>query len=603
MVARPARSGTPTPQPGRRSAQTKTNSAAERAIAEYSAAIAAKLWSKEGSPEDHLRAPFEQLLRTAGKLFGLKVVALGEVRKPELAVRPDYAVDVGGARIGYVELKAPGKKVPGIWRPNKHDKKQWDKLSLLPNVLYSDGDYFAWCRSGEIVATARLGTSTLRSGRRPQSADAAVLRIIYNFLTWQPERPRTVQKLVRVVACLCKLLRDEVADTLEREQRGESSTRDFTTLAMEWRELLFPKLTDKEFCDAYAQTTIFALLLARVEGIDFTNRSVGEIALLLGKKHSLMGKALEVLTARTIERESIVVDTLIRVIGVVQWDDFPNDAYVHLYEDFITAYDPELRKQSGVYFTPQPVVAFMTRFVDDILRSRFGRSRGLADDDIIVVDPAMGSGSYLVEVIERVAHTIHTEEGPGQVGPRLRALSNRLIGFEKQAAPYAVAELRVHSTLRTTYGAEIPDEEWRFLSDTLDDPSIQEIKFGNLYEAIAKSRRGANRVKREVPVMVVIGNPPYRDKAKNVGVWIEAPGTDRVGRPSLDAFRAVGKGRWEYKLSTVYAYFWRWATWKAFDAHPEDPSGIIAFITPSSYLDGQGFAGMREYLRRTADEG
>lgn len=212
-------------------------------------------------------------------------------------------------------------------------------------------------------------------------------------------------------------------------------------------------------------------------------------------------------------------------------------------------------------------------------------------------------GTFLVEVIKTVAETVKQEEGVGQVPPRLRALFKRLVGFEKQAGPYAVAELRVHQALKAKYKTEIPEEEVRFLTDTLDNPNLQELRFGQTYNDILRSRKGANKVKREVPVMVVIGNPPYRERAKGEGKWVEEHSRDLRRVPSLDAFRAIGKGKYEYVLSNLYVYFWRWATWKVFDAHPDHPAGVVAFITTSGYTIGPGFAGMREYLRRTADEG
>ncbi len=317
-----------------------------------------------------------------------------------------------------------------------------------------------------------------------------------------------------------------------------------------------------------------------------------------------MGTALNVLVHGPFEERSVVVETLIRVIGAVHWEDFTRHTYLHLYEHFLTAYDPELRKQSGAYYTPREIVVFMTGFVDEILRTRLERPLGLAADDVIVVDPGMGTGSFLTEVIHNVAATVEREEGPGQVPPRLRALADRLIGFENQAAAYAVAELRVHEAFKHTYGTEVPTREVRFLTDALDDPDIQELNFGQMYDALRASRQGANQVKRQIPVMVVIGNPPYRDIAKDEHrPWIEARGIGRKSRPTLDAFRAPGNGRFEHKLANMYLYFWRWGTWKVFDAHPENPGGIVAFISPSSYTTGQTFAGMREYLRRTADEG
>jgi hypothetical protein len=191
------------------------------------------------------------------------------------------------------------------------------------------------------------------------------LRFLTEFLRWEPERPRSVQQLVRAVAGLCRLLRDEVREVLAQERAGSNVTL-FTDLAAEWRELLFPRLSDDQFADAYAQTVTFALLLARVEGIEFAGGPMPEIARLLGKKHSLMGKALSVLTEESIESRGVVIDTLRRVIGVVDWDNIEDGAgssYLLLYEKFLEVYDPELRKESGSYYTPVEVVSFMVRAV------------------------------------------------------------------------------------------------------------------------------------------------------------------------------------------------------------------------------------------------
>jgi hypothetical protein len=379
----------------------------------------------------------------------------------------------------------------------------------------------------------------------------------------------------------------------------------------DWRRLLFPGLRDDAFADAYAQTVTFALLLARVEGIDLDGASVGQIATLLGKKHSVMGRALATLVEESIETSSVVVDTLLRVIGAVDWTRFDDDAYVYLYERFLANYDPELRRQSGSYYTPRPIVEFMTGFTDDILRTRLGVRRGFAHESVVVLDPAMGTGSFLAEVMKRAADTVVAEDGEGRRGPALRAMSERLIGFERQAAPYAIAEMRIHQAFTSDHRTDVPVREARFLTDALAQPGVNEFDpgLGSLYRVLEEQRHRAEEIKQDVPVMVVIANPPYRDKARNVSAWIEdrnegrlPPGKPSQNRPNLDAFRSAGGGSHEYVLSNLYVYFWRLATWKAFDAHPLSPSGIVAFISPRAFLDARGFSGMREYLRRTTDE-
>lgn len=576
----------------------------EVVISDFGRAVTRKLLTGHGSREDHLRGPFEKMLAAIAASVGLPVTTIGETRLPDFSLRPDYAVDVAGARVGYVELKKPGHGVPGTWStPSPHDNKQWEKLQLLPNVLYSDGEQFARYEFGKLRGeVARLTPGLDRAGEKLHAESGAFARVLTDFLLWEPERPRSLNGLVRLTSNLCRLLRDDVTVELERERTGRARQQTFSRLAMDWRQVLFPSLTDVQFADQYAQTITFALLLARVEGVSFQGRSIGEIARLLGKKHSLMGRALTVLTDQPEDELSIALTTMIRVLSVVDWTEFPDESYSMLYENFLENYDSSLRRKSGVYYTPAALVSFSTRFVDEVLRKQLDRRLGFAERDVIVVDPAMGTGSFLAEVVNTVAATIAVEEGPGAVAPHLRELASRLIGFENQAAPYAVAELRVHSLLKKRHRSEVPHSERRFLADTLDDPDAQTLPLGKMYEAIDRSRRGANQVKREEPVMVVIGNPPYADKAGGTAPWVEKSGAGRDA-PGLKAFRKAENGRREYVLSNKYVYFWRWATWKAFEAHPGHPSGVVAFVCSAGFLAGPGFAGMREYLRRTADEG
>ncbi|MFT7841111.1 type ISP restriction/modification enzyme [Saccharothrix sp. BKS2] len=577
----------------------------DKVIAAFGREVTKKLRTREGSPEDHLRGPFEHMVSKIVDSLSLSVTMIGETRLPDLSVRPDYAVEVDNARIGYVELKRPGYGTPESWTaPTKHDLRQWEALRRLPNVLYTDGESFARYTYGKLRGrVARLEPGLDQAGGKLHAVGMDFAQVMTGFLLWQPQPPHSLDDMVRVIANLCRLLRDDVTAELAREQSGQSTSGTFSGLAMDWRQALFPSLTDQEFADQYSQTVTFALLLARVEGVDFNGKAIREIARLLGKKHSLMGRALTVLTDQPEEEHSVALTTMLRVLEVVDWAQFPDDSYATLYESFLSEYDPELRKKSGVYYTPAELVVFTTRFVDEVLRSHLGRGRGFAERDVIVVDPAMGTGSFLAEVVNTVAHTVEAEEGPGAVAPHLREFSDRLIGFENQAAPYAVAELRIHSLLKKRHQAEAPAKERRFLADTLDDPRVQILQMGSMYGAMEKSRRGANRVKQEEPVMVVIGNPPYVDKVRGTAPWIEGKSDSRVAVPSLDAFRTPGQGSREYTLHNKYVYFWRWATWKVFDAHPQHPAGIVAFVCSAGFTTSPGLAGMRRYLRETADEG
>ena len=580
-------------------------------VSEFGAEVTAKLQARAGHDEAQLRDPFARLLRQAGATLGVHVLTVDETPLDVLGVRPDFMVSVAGARVGYAELKAPGKKVPTTRSPVSRDKRQWDKLRLLPNVLYTDGEQWAVYRYGELHGVvAQLDGALRTSGSKLAPADGSFERVMQDFLLWKPDPPRTIGQLVRAVASLCRLLRDEVSETLRRERSGEEPEPVFSGLVEDWRSYLFPGLSDGQFADAYAQTVTFALLLARVDGISFEGTGFAEIARQLGKKHSLLGKALDVLTERIAEQRSIVLTSLQRVIGAVDWDvvsEKARDSYLSLYERFLEEYDPKLRRRSGSYYTPNEVVAFMVRFVDEILRHNMKIDWGLAADDVTIIDPAMGTGTFLLNIIDSVARTVCGEQGEGAVGPQLRALFSRLIGFEKQAGPYAVAQLRIHQALKGEYQTEIPEKEVKLLvADTLDDPHddlyTEQVHIPSTLEPIARSRREANKIKLKVPIFVVIGNPPFAERARGLGGWIEA-GSPNSGPAPIQAFRAPGRGKFENVLSSLYVYFWRWATWKVFDAHDKHRDGIVAFISPASFTTGSGYAGMREYLRRTADEG
>ena len=583
------------------------------AVSEFGAAVRLPLAARLGRAEDQIANQVAQLVRSAGLALGLDVVTHAETPLSELSIRPDFAVSVADGAAGFIEVKRPGKGADtAVWSARSHDGRQWQKMRLLPNVLYTDGSEWALYRDGERVGPiARLDGALDRAGHSLKPADDKLAQVLEGFLWHPPTPPRDLRSLVRAAARLCRYLREEVIEILEHEHAAGNG-RPFTTLAQEWRELLFPRMTeDAQFADAYAQTITFALLLARNAGIAFEGRDLPAIGRQLGKQYALIGRALRVLADPAAVDQLLVIETMRRIIGAVDWDHLEatsTGAHATLYEAFLQEYDPALRRLSGSYYTPDRLARSMVRFTDEILREKLNRPWGYANDDVIVVDPAMGTGTFLVEVVGLVAETVGRHQGEGARAQRLRDLfRRRLIGFERQVTPYAVAEMRLHEMLKTRYGVDVPEQEMRFLADTFEDPDKQELAFGSMYAELRRSRDEANRVKRDVPVMAVIGNPPYLDRAhqRDPAPWIEErrkPGkpADIARRPSLDEFRQ--HSRLDFKLAATWIFYWRWAIWKAFEAHPDHPAGVVAFITPSSYLTGAAFAGMRSYLRRIADE-
>lgn len=577
------------------------------AVSAFGADAKAKLSNPgaSGQPEDQLRAPLERLLKDLAELGGMPrsaVAAVGETSLADLKTRPDYAVTVRGALVGFLEVKAPGKGADPRRFKDPHDRAQWDKLRSLPNLLYTDGNEFALWRSGELSGSVvRLAGDVETSGAK-LDAPPALAALVADFLGWAPVPPRNVKQLAEVSARLCRLMREEVA-----EQMGAGS-KALTGLAGDWRKLLFPDASDAQFADGYAQAVTFGLLVARARGIPL-DRGIHAAARALGKTNSLIGAALGLLTDDAESQDTLQTSlrTLVRVLAVVDWPIISKgrpDAWLYFYEDFLQVYDNKLRKQTGSYYTPPEVVDAMVGLVDEVLRAptAFALPAGFAAPEVTVIDPAVGTGTFLLGVLRRLAGQYALDEGEGAVPAALEGAMERLVAFELQLGPFAVAQLRVLAECAALVGSAPSRLPRMYVTDTLGNPYAEQESLGSVFEPIAESRRRADVVKRDERITVVIGNPPYKEKAKGRGGWVEA-GSEGSAAP-FDAWLpppAWGVGAHAKHLRNLYVYFWRWATWKVFDQPADAGGGVVCFITVAGFLDGDGFQAMRRYLREQAD--
>lgn len=572
-----------------------------------------------GAPEDQLRTPIVTLVTQLALLAGHQrdaVKLVGETTLAGLSTRPDFAVSVRNALAGFIEVKAPGKGYDPRRFSDAHDKKQWQKLKTLPNLVYTDGNGFTLWQDGELKASVALEGDIETSGAK-LAAPPSLLGLFADFLAWKPIPPRSAKQLAGIAARLCRLLREEVAEELERNNPG------LTSLSNEWRNLLFPEATNKQFADGYAQAVTYGLLVARVRKIDLAD-GLDHAATELRKVSGLIGTALRLLVDDDNVKKALAsaLDTLRRVLNAVDWELVSKgdaDAWLYFYEDFLEVYDNELRKQTGSYYTPPQVVDTMVRLVDEALRDKslFKKRDGLAAKDVTICDPAVGTGTYLLGVLRQIARSVEADKGAGAVAAEVEKAATRIFAFEMQFGPFAVAQLRLIAEMQALVGTLIPPIPNLYITDTLGDPYAAETQFSITVEPIAASRKEANRIKREQPITVVIGNPPYKEKAKGRGGWIE-------GRQDVEALRARrsgaappapmdlwsppvgwGVGAHAKHLKNLYVYFWRWATLKVFGSgHREavggnrDGSGIVCFITVAGFLNGPGFEKMRQELRR-----
>jgi hypothetical protein len=595
-----------------------TNIAA--AVSIFGASAKSKLASPavSGAPEDQLRAPLETLMATLTELCGLppgSVHLIGETSLADLRTRPDYAVTRSNALVGFIEMKAPGKGADPRKFGDPHDKDQWIKLKALPNLLYTDGNAFSLWQDGEIVGKVVSLDGDIETSGAKLAAPPTLLPLISDFLQWNPIPPRNAKKLAQVSARLCRLVRDEVSEQMALGSPG------LTALAKDWRKLLFPEADDRQFADGYAQAVTFGLLVARARDISLSN-GIYKAAHELRATNSLIGTALGLLTDDAANQEALKTSlgTLARVLEEVDWSTISKDkpeAWLYFYQDFLEVYDNKLRKRTGSYYTPPEVVGAMVGLVEAALRGPlFERSAGFASPDVTVADPAVGTGTFLLGVFRRIAATVRDDQGAGAVRGAIEAAAQRVIGFELQFGPFAVAQLRLMAEIQALMMTEENEQPplmpglRLYITNTLGDPFVEE---DTLLQAgpIAQSRRDANQIKKSQPITVVIGNPPYKVDAGGKGGWIEA---GSKGRPSaLDLWMPPaewGVGQSAKHLKNLYVYFWRWATWKVFGSghaaitgEPDrDEAGLVCFITAAGFLNGPGFQKMREDLRRDCTE-
>ena len=570
-----------------------------------------------GAPEDQLRAPLEALIADLAGLAGIApgtVVAVGESSLAALMTRPDYAVTRGGALIGFIEVKAPGKGADPRRFRDRHDKEQWEKLQTLPNIIYTDGNAFSLWRDGELEGEIQHLLGDVETAGKKLAAPEGLVSLFANFFQWEPLPPRSAAQLAVTTARLCRLLREEVTEQMGRKRPS------LTNLAKDWRKLLFPDATDAAFADGYAQAVTFGLLMARARDITLAD-GLDRVARELRQTNTLIGGALRLLTDDADNEATLKTSlaTLTRVLDAVHWPDVGKgdpEAWLYFYEDFLQVYDNDLRRRTGSYYTPPQVVRSMVRLVDDALRSeqRFALPEGLASSDVTVADPALGTGTFILGVLRRIADATEEDQGPGAVPGVVEAAISRLIGFEMQFGPFAVAQLRIHAELQSLLDNRNATPAMRlFVTDTLGNPYAEEEYLPQILMPIGESRRRANEIKRQEKITVVIGNPPYKEKAKGRGGWIESGSTGSNIKAPLERWRPPTD--WNVSthvkhLRNLYVYFWRWATWKVFgDGEPSriegrrpDHKGIVAFITVAGFLNGPGFQRMRAELRQDADE-
>ena len=583
-----------------------------KALKIFSHSLTAKFTARSaGQPEAQLKAPIEHLFSAYSDITSHKIVLKDESAVDRLG-RPDYAIENNGLLIGYVELKEPDKGA----NPEKykgHDADQWARFKNIPNIIYTSANEWALYQNGMLVGSrVRFPGDVCADGEKSVNEETAkeLFWLLTEFTSWTPIVPRTPKELASFLAPFCRLIRDEVIDALKDDKSPMHSLKD------EIKKLLFPEAEDMRFADAYAQTVVFALLLAHLENADVLD--LHHAYETLDKHHSLLSRSLEFLTDKSARKEiSTSLSLTQRVIHETPPEAFTatkdvSDPWLFFYEYFLAEYDPELRKKAGVYYTPLEVVQCQVHLIDEILRKELGKEMGFVEAGVATLDPAVGTGTYLLAIIEHAIKRVESEEGAGAVKGGVRSLIHNLHGFEWMVGPYAVAQLRFSQAL-AKYKVPMPDTGTGiYLTNTLESPHAQPPAPPLFHKPIAQEHERALRVKESQRVLVCLGNPPYgrHESAEKDGSNKEMTGGwvrygDKSETPILEDFlkpvRDAGHGVHLKNIYNLYVYFLRWALWKVFEHSTAVGPGIVSFITASSYVYGPAFAGVREHLRKICD--
>lgn len=566
---------------------------------------------KAGNATEHtFRGILEQLIESIVP----SIKATNEPKRQSCGA-PDYILTEKDIPVGFIEAKDIGDKdLDGEKKTG--NKEQFDRYKAsLNNLIFTDYLDFHLYREGQFVTKVAIGEVTDK-GIKPLTENFGQFEnLIKDFCTHIGQTIKSSKKLAEMMAGKARLLSEVIEKALTNdENNSEDSTLKDQMQA--FQQILIHDITPKGFADVYAQTITYGLFAARLHDPTLPTFSRQEAYALIPKSNPFLKKLFGYIAGLDVDdRIKWIVDDLIKIFLACNVEEMlknygkatkTEDPIIHFYEDFLSEYDPKLRKARGVWYTPAPVVNFIVRAVDDILKTEFDLPQGLADTGkttikvdaqgkmieqevhkVQILDPATGTGTFLAEVIKLIYKKFEGQQGIWSNYVETHLLP-RLNGFELLMASYAMAHLKL-DLLLTEIGYK-PTKEQRFrvyLTNSLEEyhPDTGTL-FANWLSAEANE---ANRIKRDTPVMVVMGNPPYSVSSSNKSEWIQNLISDY--KKDLDE-------RNIQPLSDDYIKFIR------FGQHfiDKNGSGILAYISNNSFIDGIIHRQMRKHLLESFDK-
>ncbi len=558
------------------------------------------------STEHSFRADLQKLMREL-----LPAVHItNEPRRIECGA-PDYVLAHNDIPLGYIEAKDLDKSLDD----KAHHAQLRRYVEALDNLIFTNYLEFRFYQGGEMEPVDTVAIAELRGGKiKPLPENFTTFTVlIQNFGTYGGQTITAADDLAAHMASKARLLADTIGQALGKHKAAESHTLDAQMRA--FQKILLNDITVAQFADVYAQTIAYGLFAARLHDprpADFSRRKAAE---LIPQSNPFLKKFFGYIADYELdERIRWIVDNLADIFRATEMEELMKDfgkatqrtdPFIHFYETFLGKYDKKERKNRGVYYTPEPVVNFIVRAVDEILKKEFHLSEGLADTEkttvtvegkpkeihkVQILDPATGTGTFLAEVVKQICQKFAGQKGawPGYVKENL---TPRLNGFEVLMAPYVIAHLKLEMILREA-GCELGDDRLRvFLTNSLEEHHPHTDTLFAVW--LSDESREANKIKRDVPVMVVLGNPPYSGESANKGGWIANLLQDYKQEPSGGKL-SEKNSKW---INDDYVKFIRYGQY-LIDRTGE---GVLAYINNHGFLDNPTFRGMRWNLLQSFD--
>ena len=540
---------------------------------------------------------------------------------------PDYVLTKGKANIpiGYIEAKDIGVKLD-----SKTLKEQFDRYrNGLSNLIITDYLQFDFYRDGE--KTTSVTIAEIIDGKiisKPENFNVFE-NLIKDFSQTISQTIKSPQRLAELLAGKARLMADVIEKSLDVDDE-QNITSELKNQMNTFKRMLIHDINNKSFSDIYAQTIAYGMFAARYNDPTLETFSRIEAANLIPKSNPFLRKLFQDIAGFDLDDRLIwIVEELVSIFLATDVTQIMKnfgkstkmeDPIIHFYETFLSEYDSKLRKARGVWYTPQPVVNFIVRAVDDILKDEFGLSRGLADTSktkikikvasndrrtsgykehekevhrVQILDPATGTGTFLAETVKHIHSKFKGMEGfwPKYVK---EDLIPRLNGFELLMASYAMAHLKMDMLLQETGYKSTDDQRFRiFLTNSLEEAHPDS---GTLFSSwLSDESTQANVVKSDTPVMVVIGNPPYSGESANKGEWIMNLMEDYKKEPGGKEKLKERNAKW---INDDYVKFIRFAQYFI----NKNGNGVMAFINPHGFLDNPTFRGMRWNLLNEFDK-